>query len=209
MLSRDDAALEADNPFDPTLLNLDELEDSAWPTGLDQQGIASTQFSAGTDTLPVTSGAASARDSTGGAQATADAATSCEGDPQGAGPVPAAGLEPRVSDSSACVSRLGSCLSGSMWDLMRPSTALRGRRLSMAEIDAQLEALQADKELAQQLKAGQPGKQGFNTVLYCIVQHFAPSNASAVQQPNGYRTTPPSALSFVLTAVDSRVAGVE
>jgi hypothetical protein len=182
VLSRDDAALEADNPFDPALLNLDELEDSAYPTGPDQLGMGSARPSACSETLPASSGAASAQHSTGSEQALADAGPT-SGVIEGGAEGPAAaqvGSEPRASgsDSSGCVSRLGSCLSGSVWDLMRPSTALKGRRLSLVEIDAQLEALQAEKELAQQLKAGQPGELGFGTALHC-----SPLCCTVVQEP--------------------------
>lgn len=156
VLSRDDSALEADDPFDPLLLNLDDLQDdSTYAAATDQQDNqlgcrpSASHKPSGSSTGPT---AAAEGDSV-----SADAGVLTSMRTASYGSVGAEGFfTPR--GFSEGVSRLGSCLSGSVFSLMRPSSGRRGRRCSLAEIDAQLEAMQAERDLAQQLKEGQAGE---------------------------------------------------
>ena len=80
--------------------------------------------------------------------------------------------------ASLPVSRLSSGLM-SVFSLMRLSSGTGARRHSLAEIDAQLQAMQAERELAQQLKAGQPGDISVLTcglhTAHCVLLWATPS----------------------------------
>lgn len=154
MLSRDDAVLEADNPFDPMLLSLDDDLDA------DQRGTAAG-LTAGNQER-------SAHE----LFAVDEKSSSCSTD-QGhavlAGPAPtaAAGQAEDVSRGSSAahaaspdegVSRASSC--ATLFSLLRPSSSSSGaggRRRSLADIDARLDAMQAERERAQQSRISSAG----------------------------------------------------
>jgi hypothetical protein len=153
VLSRDDSALEADNPFDPMLLSLDDLDDSStYAARVDQRNSylntpREQLMGCGRPKPTITSAAAPplcSTDSTGG---TAGAGIHAEGSD-------AAGDQAPLSAAGESVSRLSGYLSGSVYTLMRPGSERTGRRCCLAEIDAQLEALQAEREAAQAEQAG-------------------------------------------------------
>lgn len=155
MLARDDAALEADNPFDPMLLRLEE-EDSTDPDD------AATCRTADTEQQSIQGGGQSEQSQQ---VLTAVACTAAGVKPCAPeGPASAPGMPSDSAHelhagagSAALSSRLSSCLSGSVFSLMRASSGHRGRHCSLAEIDAQLEAMQAEREVAAQLQAGRTG----------------------------------------------------
>lgn len=157
MLARDDAALEADNPFDPMLLCLEEAEDCA----LEPDG-TSTCRTSDTDQQSCRDGGGQSEESQQPLLTAAScAAAGVQEDPGSTPGMPSSSAQELHAGStgsvSALTSRLSSCLSGSVFSLMRASSGTRGRRCSLAEIDAQLEAMQAEREVAVQLQAGRAG----------------------------------------------------
>lgn len=146
VLSRDESSLEAANPFDPNLFSPDDVEDSSGVICSDQHSNQQEEH------LQEGSQLASRR---GSSHASAEAS--------GVGLSGASSMQQEASaggtgGEAAGASRLSSGLV-SVFSLMRPSSCGSGRRQSLAEIDAQLQAMQAERELAQQTKAGQTGEQ--------------------------------------------------
>jgi hypothetical protein len=151
VLSRDDSAIEADNPFDPMLLCLDDLDaSSTCAAALDQHD---SRFDTPREQL-VCSGCPKPAITSAAAQQPPCSAGGAAGAGRHAEGSGAAGDQAALGAAGESVSRLSSYLSGSVYSLMRPSSGRMGRRCSLAEIDAQLEALQDEREAAQAEQAG-------------------------------------------------------
>lgn len=134
VMARDDAALEADDPFDPMLLCPGD------------DGLSEAEHDSSTSSVAST-------------------------------PVPAPDAADTEHTGGSCsFSGLSSCLGSSLFDLMRrPSTAgshssgggssgsgaSQARRLSLADINAQLEVIQAKRAAMEQQAAEQEGKPQF------------------------------------------------
>jgi hypothetical protein len=163
VLSRDESSLEADDPFDPHLLSLEDLQDSTQHV-LESDQISAQQEGHSSAALQLHSMASDKSGSSctqAAAEASGDKGMSDAQSPQGRvssarggartpAPVPEADA---AVGASLPVRRLSSGLT-SVFSLMRLSSGAGARRHSLAEIDSQLQAMQAERELAQQLKAG-------------------------------------------------------
>jgi len=155
VLTRDEQTLELDNPFDPHQTCLDELPDGVAAPGADQ---SSLQQPSDTQNA-VTAAPASHPQAVAVAAASGQSAAGSEADlaaPAGqvqAGAEGAAASTSVASVQSGPISRASSCLSSSVFSMMmRPSSSgLKGRHCSLADIDARLEAIKAEKEGARQL----------------------------------------------------------
>jgi hypothetical protein len=177
VLSRDESTLEADDPFDPHLLSLDDLQDSTQHVlesdqlSGQQEGYSQVALQLSSRASDTTSSSCTEAAAEASGEVLPDAhsphsrASSAGGSAYTLDPVPEAEA---AAGASLPVSRLSSGLM-SVFSLMRPSSGAGARRHSLAEIDAQLQTMQAERELAQQLKAGH--QSGDIRMLMCI-QHM-------------------------------------
>lgn len=165
MLALDDAALEADNPFDPMLLRLETEDNSTDPDD------AATCRTADTEQQSIQGRAQSEQSRQVLLTAVACTAAGVQGPMSAPGMPSDSAWDLRAGAGSAALSsRLSSCLSGTVFSLMRASSGHKGRRCSLAEIDAQLEAMQAEREVAAQLQAGRTGGLGLVPSVHLSVQ---------------------------------------
>lgn len=177
VLTREEQTLELDNPFDPHRTCLDELPDGAAAPGADQsspQQPLDMQNAVAPGPAPHPQAVVAAAEQ---ADAGSETDVAAPAGPGQAGTEGAAACSSVASVQSGPISRASSCLSSSVFSMMmRPSSSgLKGQRCSLADIDARLEAIKAEKEGARQLPTAAAGRPhtvpGMSCKSMCRLSH--------------------------------------